>query len=268
VIIGDIAFDSKVQGGRVRTDIGGGVYGCAVGAGFFSSDVGLVSRVGTDFPLQEMTYSRANLQGIRVTDEPLTPHFRLNMRENGEREVEAVVELDAHADTRFFPEAYSHALLYHLSTSHPCKYLEWIPFLRRINPDAWISVDAFELYAQRFPVQTLQAMQQADLIFLNEAELHLLSEPNIWALGKPILLKRGANGAVYRMNDVEYSQPAPVVDAVDTTGAGDVFAGAFLTLRLNGLSIAQALAASVLLATLSVTQTGLKHLSGEQPSED
>jgi ribokinase len=40
-----------------------------------------------------------------------------------------------------------------------------------------------------------------------------------------LVVTRGADGATYRGGDVEFDVPAPAVEPVDTSGAGDVFAG-------------------------------------------
>jgi ribokinase len=40
-----------------------------------------------------------------------------------------------------------------------------------------------------------------------------------------LVITRGADGAAYRAADRHFAVPAPAVEAVDTTGAGDVFAG-------------------------------------------
>ncbi len=52
------------------------------------------------------------------------------------------------------------------------------------------------------------------------------------ALGAPTtLITRGARGATVVTADAAVDIPAPPVDVVDTIGAGDAFAGAFLTRR-------------------------------------
>ncbi len=50
-----------------------------------------------------------------------------------------------------------------------------------------------------------------------------------------VIIKRGVAGAaVGGRNGVQISMPAPVSDVVDTTGAGDAFAAAFITAELGG----------------------------------
>lgn len=51
-----------------------------------------------------------------------------------------------------------------------------------------------------------------------------------------------ANGAYARFGDEEFLMPTQKIEAVDSTGAGDNFLGAFLIARRRGLSVHQALA--------------------------
>jgi ribokinase len=59
-----------------------------------------------------------------------------------------------------------------------------------------------------------------DVVIVNEAE-----EPH-WAWPTThFVVTRGARGATYRGPDGDVDVPSPAVEAIDTTGAGDVFAG-------------------------------------------
>jgi len=74
-------------------------------------------------------------------------------------------------------------------------------------------------------------------------------------LGAPTtLLTRGADGATVVTAGAKIEIPAPQVDVVDTIGAGDAFAGAFLTRRDEGAEAAAAFAARV--AAITCTRAG------------
>ncbi|AQT82688.1 ribokinase [Mycolicibacterium litorale] len=67
----------------------------------------------------------------------------------------------------------------------------------------------------------LGALAQAtDVVIVNEAEESHWSWPTTH-----LVVTRGARGAVYRGPHGDVEAPAPAVEAIDTTGAGDVFAG-------------------------------------------
>ena len=59
-----------------------------------------------------------------------------------------------------------------------------------------------------------------DVVVVNEVEAGEWD----WPVAH-LVVTRGADGATYRGGDVEFDVPAPPVEPVDTSGAGDVFAG-------------------------------------------
>jgi sugar/nucleoside kinase (ribokinase family) len=88
-----------------------------------------------------------------------------------------------------------------------------------------------------------------DLLFVNEEESRMLtsaSDPAAIARvfrdcgASDIALKLGARGCVIFSQEGELASPAFEVRAVDTTGAGDCFAGAFLAALQRGESYEQA----------------------------
>jgi ribokinase len=72
-----------------------------------------------------------------------------------------------------------------------------------------------------------------------------------------IVETRGSEGAVIH-SDPPLTVPAPVVDAVDTTGAGDCFNGVLATALAEGLSLEDATRRAVAAAAASVTVPGAR----------
>ena len=68
----------------------------------------------------------------------------------------------------------------------------------------------------------------------------------------------GAHGAMARVNGKFHYSPAFIVNTVDTTGAGDVFHGAFCYAVLNQMSIMDALDLSNAMAALNCTAVGAR----------
>ena len=66
----------------------------------------------------------------------------------------------------------------------------------------------------------------------------------------------GPRGAMLLDGDRLYSEPAPVVDAIDTTGAGDVFRGGFVYAWLKGESPSDILRFANAVAATSCTRMG------------
>lgn len=76
-------------------------------------------------------------------------------------------------------------------------------------------------------------------------------------LGAPTtLLTRGARGATVVTVDGVVDIPAPQVDVVDTIGAGDAFAGAFLARRGEGAEVIEAATFAARVAAITCTRAG------------
>ena len=72
----------------------------------------------------------------------------------------------------------------------------------------------------RNPTTCSRLSQLADVVVVNEAEARE------WHWPVPhLVITRGSRGASYLGDDERFDVPAPAVTPVDTTGAGDVFAG-------------------------------------------
>ena len=98
-------------------------------------------------------------------------------------------------------------------------------------PTAWTGVND--------PVQALEAIQ-------NEYGM------------KVAAMTLGAHGSLARENGVFHYSPAFVVNCVDTTGAGDVFHGAFCYAVLQAMPMPQALEFSNAMAALNCTALGAR----------
>ena len=105
-------------------------------------------------------------------------------------------------------------------------------------------------------------LELVDLLIVNETEATGLagaSEPAALAALCPraqIALTLGAAGVQYRSPSEEFHLPAPQVEAVDTTGAGDTFIGYFLQGLTADMTARDAMTRAVQAAALCVTRPG------------
>jgi len=94
----------------------------------------------------------------------------------------------------------------------------------------------------------------ASYVTPNELELRELGDI---PAGVTVVETRGAGG-VRTHGDLNVDVPAPRVDVVDTTGAGDCFNGVFAASLLEGLELHEAVARAVAAAALSTTKPGAR----------
>ncbi|WP_205693773.1 ribokinase, partial [Cellulomonas sp. IC4_254] len=118
--------------------------------------------------------------------------------------------------------------------------------------------------AAELPPETVRA---ADPLVVNEHEAAILlgrrdREPadavrELAGLGvRSVVVTLGAGGVVGVEDGEAWSLPAPQVDALDTTGAGDAFVGALAAGIADGLPVRQAAALATRVAAASVTRLG------------
>ena len=92
-------------------------------------------------------------------------------------------------------------------------------------------------------------LPELDILFVNEDEARMLSgstDPLTNARffrergARTFVMKRGAAGCDVFTGDAHWHAPAYAVDAIDTTGAGDCFAGGFLAALQRGYTLENA----------------------------
>lgn len=112
-------------------------------------------------------------------------------------------------------------------------------------------------------------LEKVDVLILNETEASLLtgqsldtSEPIVIARtlckneGQIVILTLGQKGSVVVSGDVAEQIPSYTVKAVDTTGAGDTFCGAFVARWIEDGQLIEAVRFATAAAALSVTKIG------------
>jgi sugar/nucleoside kinase (ribokinase family) len=83
--------------------------------------------------------------------------------------------------------------------------------------------------------------------------------------GATVVVKRGRLGASAWQKEERRNAPAPAVDVIDTIGAGDTFNASYLYSRIQGQSLAAALAQGVSVASAAISTSPRR--SGRAPGE-
>jgi len=256
-IVGDIAWNHNITQAGQKISPGGAVYLSAVGASHFSDSIGTVARIGEDFDLDFLRRRGVDIEGIKIIPGGKTCRFVATQHPDNTRDVEAERGVAEILESNIFPDRYFLAQFIHLATQLPEHALIWLNFLTHHNN---VSVDSFEPFVERFPELTREMFRRANIIFTNEAEWAVLQRFGDSFRDKPLIIKRGKDGAVYTHRNEIVTIPAPHVNAVEASGAGDILAGAFLAQRAKGVSVEEALLNAVNLASLSVTEFGVEHI--------
>jgi len=109
------------------------------------------------------------------------------------------------------------------------------------------------------------SLPYVDLLFVNEDECRMLTglegrREGAQALRKAgagaVVVKLGHEGCIVLADGEEFSVPAFMVEVVDTTGAGDCFAGGFLAALQRGFPLRDAAAFANAVGALSVRRVG------------
>ncbi len=109
-------------------------------------------------------------------------------------------------------------------------------------------------------------LKRCDHVLLNEIECQSLSGAATieaaadWFCARMkasavLVMKRGADGASGWRDGKRFDAPAPTVDVVDTTGAGDAFNAGYLAAALRGAPIATALEEGVEVASAAIASS-------------
>ncbi|MDQ1154435.1 ribokinase [Brevundimonas sp. SORGH_AS_0993] len=107
-------------------------------------------------------------------------------------------------------------------------------------------------------------LRRADLIVVNETEAEFYGD-GLHRGGGRVVVTKGAKGATLYQRGVETAWAAPpAVEAVDATGAGDVFVAAITVALLEGMAPAEALRFACAAGAFSVTRPGAQPSAPER----
>ncbi|HDI85932.1 MAG TPA: carbohydrate kinase family protein [Candidatus Korarchaeota archaeon] len=149
----------------------------------------------------------------------------------------------------------------HTSSVRPAVVRTLVEMGLRLSWDpGWIAVS-------RYREEALELMKTGQVLraFFNEKELRALTRSDdlrkgaasIHEMGvEEVVIKRGGAGSAALTFKTWYEAPALRVRVADTTGAGDVFDGAYTVARLRGLSPREALKAANFAAGRTVEVPG------------
>jgi ribokinase len=260
VCVGNLTIDEAVHGGdRSEPAIGGDAAYAALAARLFLDDVTMLAPVGNDFPAWILDSLRA--RGVRADDLPMrdVPTVRniVTYHADGSRTWD-MLSSEADFDAlSVYPDDVTAAVLsadgMMLSAMSLESQLVLTPWLRE-RTGAALYLDLQEDYLEGNLEALFGIIALCDVFLPSEVEAVALAGTTdlaaaarlFQALGpQVVVIKRAENGSLVLDGDTLTEVPADTVVAVDSTGAGDSFCGAFAAMHLlTGDAVAAARAAS------------------------
>jgi len=264
LVVGFVANDTNIINDTVKVMPGGAAYFVSLASSLFLKDVGLVTRIGQDFNLKVLPKGILRL-GIKKIKNGKT--FRsvqkyFNDRDFTDRDIKIVWGVAKFLSPRDIPQDWlKTAQWVHVATMPPEHQAKFVEFLKIKAPQAKMSIDTDLVFLK--DKKTLKIIKEnfnkADLVFVNRREYKIL-KPFLDKLGR-VVVKLDEAGAKYLEKGKRTCQvKAKKVKVKEVTGAGDIFAGAFIANQYLGKPIKQSLKLATDLATKSVTKEGVQHL--------
>jgi len=237
IAIGSIALDTtRTPFKTVKDVLGGSATYFSLASSFFYK-TGLVGVVGDDFPKEyhQILNDRLDLTGLK-TEKGKTFRFDssfsydLSKRTTNKTELNVFEKFDP-----ILPDIYKNAEYVYLGNIDPEQQLK---VLNQINKPKLTVCDTIELWIKTKRDKLIEVMSRVDGVVLNDDEVRLLCKTSNLVNGakmilnwgaKFVIIKKGEHGAIMFSPTTIFPSPGyPLEEVVDTTGAGDSFAGGFM----------------------------------------
>jgi len=250
VVMGHVSVDTIIfPGGRRMEMPGGAAAAVATSAAQAGARVGLVTRIGEDFPREwlERLAQYVDVRGVQVLPGK-TIHIRMIYYEDGS--VDAPVEMGVarRMGETPIPDEYLTAKLFHIAPIPPEEQLK---ALKRLEGKR-ISLDFNPTYMEDYRTKRdllKEIVGRVEVLFPNEREaVTITGEGDVkraaetlheWGAGL-VVITRGERGVLLYNGEEFLEFPALPIgenEVTDPTGAGDAFAGGFLAGYSQGKDI-------------------------------
>jgi sugar/nucleoside kinase (ribokinase family) len=278
VLIGNLLVDDLVyDDGTTRMgQAGGALLHAAIAATAFGARVGCVSIVGADYParaLSELEARGVSLEGVARLQGPGVRVWLLY--EAGARRMIPWLGRPTHADVsplpESFPRAYDGAKGVHVA---PMPWERQAAVAAAVGGGGrLVSLDPCEPLDDAGLDRVRAALAHVDVLFVSDDEV-AFSEPSralsSLAVGRTrfVVHRRGREGGVvYAADGTRMTWSAYPTTEVDPTGAGDVFAAAFMAAWVRGASLRDAVARGAAAASVAVEGVGASALLGAEEAD-
>lgn len=241
MFIGHVSMDQVENQHGVKIQAGGAALYAAIAAKTLLKDVALVSAIGKDYKFVD-TLRLLGSDYVKTFNMPST-RFNIRYNELWEAEyLEATFGVGSRIAASTIPtQLLAPETIVHISPMQPTKVDQIVSKIRKTSPNTRISINTWIDYIKksRKDKEILKNLaQEADFFILNDNEAKALADtasiPAALMLlkAKMLVITLGEFGAIVKGRNTGIQMiPAlatPKKNVVDTTGAGDVWCGAFL----------------------------------------
>ncbi len=239
LVVGSMALDSVETPFEKREDVLGG------SASFFSYiasmfvPVRLVAVVGDDFPEEHMELLRSQDIDLQGLQQEVGRTFRWSGRYLPDMVGRETLDTQLNVFQNFkpkLPETYTDSEFVFLANIDPLLQLE---VLEQVKKPKFVACDTMNFWIEGNLAAVKKVLRSIDALLINDEEATLLSgERNLVRAAaavrqmgpRIVIVKRGDAGALLFDDDGVFSAPAfPLEQIADPTGAGDSFAGGFVS---------------------------------------
>ncbi len=279
LVVGSIAFDTiKTPFGNVENILGGSAVHFSISASIIA-EVGIVGVVGMDFSKSYIEYLQKkgiDTEGVKKVSGKTfrwEGYYEYDMNQAHTIKTELNVFKNFHPD---IPEKYKTAKYVFLANIDPDLQLEVLNNIK--NPKLVVS-DTMNYWIENKKDRLIEVIKRTDIMLINDSEICQLfhttnlvkAAKRIMSLGpKIVIIKKGEHGAIMFTQDSIFIAPAfPLEEVVDPTGAGDSFAGGFVsflskTQKLSENNLRKAVIFATVIASFTVTDFGTRALDSIQ----
>ncbi len=278
LIVGSIALDTIETPVEKRSNVLGGSTTYSLVASGRQSEVSIVGIVGNDFPSDGHSLYQSyasDLSDLKIA-EGTTFRWGGRYHENWDDRDTLFTDLGVFSDFRpVLTESNKNRSHILLANIHP--ELQRSVIQQNQNPDAIIVIDTMNLWIETTLSSLEKVLSNSNILLINESEAFLLTNENdinnsarsLLKMGPEIVvIKKGSRGAeLFSLTEHIAVDAFPVTNVVDPTGAGDVFAGAFVASLASEDSKETALLNASASASISIESFGIEKLQSASNNE-
>ena len=238
LIVGSMAFDDlELPTTSAKNILGGAATYASFATSLFAS-ARIVAVVGDDFSKQDLEMLQKRGIDTSGVEQVKGKTFRWAGRYSTNLTTRTTLDTQLNVFANFnpvLPSSYRSSDFVLLANIHPGLQLR---VLDQVDKPKFVLADTMGFWIDGQPELLGKVLERVDVLCINDEEARMLSgvyalslaAKRIMAKGpKCLIIKLGENGALLVDSEGMFWVPAvPVDDAMDPTGAGDAFAGAFV----------------------------------------